>query len=95
MPEARSMVAQLDSAKGLPDIFEIVKTAVRKSTSSERPWLMLGLANLGGGPEGSIGAFCPIATNMIVLKRSRLRGSRRPTRRSASLEACDRELKNA
>jgi hypothetical protein len=67
MPEARSIVAQLDSAKDLPDIFEIVKTAVRKSTGMERPGLMLGLANLGGGPEGLIGAFYPIATNIIVM----------------------------
>ena len=67
MPEARSIVTQLDSAKDLPDIFEIVKTAVRKSTGMERPGLMLGLANLGGGPEGLIGAFYPIATNIIVM----------------------------
>jgi hypothetical protein len=67
MRDAQSIVAGLDSAKDLPDIFEIVKTAVRKSTGMERPGLMLGLANLGGGPEGLIGAFYPIATNIIVM----------------------------
>jgi hypothetical protein len=67
MRDAQSIVAGLDSAKDLPDIFEIVKTAVRKSTGLERPGLMLGLANLGGGPEGLIGAFYPIATNIIVM----------------------------
>jgi hypothetical protein len=67
MRDAQSIIAGLDSAKDLPDIFEIVKTAVRKSTGMERPGLMLGLANLGGGPEGLIGAFYPIATNIIVM----------------------------
>jgi hypothetical protein len=67
MRDAQSIVIGLESAKDLPDIFEIVKTAVRKSTGMERPGLMLGLANLGGGPEGLIGAFYPIATNIIVM----------------------------
>lgn len=61
------MMAQLDSAKDLPDIFELVKKTVRKSTGKERSGLMLGLANLGGGPEGLIGAFYPVATNIIVM----------------------------
>ena len=58
---------QLDSAKDLPDIFELVKTVVRKTIGKERPGLMLGLANLGGGPQGFVGAFYPIATNIIVM----------------------------
>ncbi len=33
----------------------------------ERAGLMLGLANLGGGPQGFVGAFFPIATNIIVM----------------------------
>jgi hypothetical protein len=57
----------LTSAKDLPDIFELVKTVVRKTTGRERPGLMLGLANLGGGPHGFVGAFYPIATNIIVM----------------------------
>ena len=67
MRDAQSIVIGLESAKDLPDIFEVVKTAVRKSTGLERPGLMLGLANLGGGPEGLIGAFYPIATNIFVM----------------------------
>jgi hypothetical protein len=67
MRDAQSIVTGLESAKDFPDIFEIVKTAVRKSIGMERPGLMLGLANLGGGPEGLIGAFYPIATNIIVM----------------------------
>src|SRR5512136_2348113 len=58
---------ELDSAKDLAGIFELVKDAVRKSTGKERSGLMLGLANLGGGPEGFVGAFYPVATNIIVM----------------------------
>jgi hypothetical protein len=65
--------SQLDSAKDLADIFELVKRAVRKTTGRERSGLMLGLANLGGGPQGFVGAFFPIATNIIVMNSLPLR----------------------
>jgi hypothetical protein len=67
------MSGELESAKDLPAIFEVVKTAVRRSTGKERGGLMLGLADLGGGPEGLVGAFYPIATNIIVMNKSPLR----------------------
>lgn len=62
-----SFEARLESAKDLADIFEVVKLAVRKSTGKERSGLMLGLANLGGGYQGFVGAFFPVATNIIVM----------------------------
>lgn len=65
--------SKLDSAKDLTDIFEVVKLAVRRSTGKERAGLMLGLANLGGGPQGFVGAFYPIATNIIVMNSLPLR----------------------
>lgn len=65
--------SELTSAKDLPDIFELVKTVVRKAIGKERPGLMLGLANLGGGPHGFVGAFYPIATNIIVMNSLPLR----------------------
>jgi hypothetical protein len=58
---------QLESAKDLADIFELVKTVVRENTGKERSGLMLGLANLGGGAQGFVGAFYPVATNIIVM----------------------------
>lgn len=64
---------QLASAKDLPDIFELVKAVVRKHAGKERSGLMLGLANLGGGPQGFIGAFYPVATNVIVVDSLPLR----------------------
>lgn len=69
----KSFDNQLSSAKDLPDIFELVKTVVRQTTGRERPGLMLGLANLGGGPQGFVGAFYPIATNIIVMNTLPLR----------------------
>jgi len=62
-----SFESKLDGAKDIPDIFELVKLAVRKTTGRERSGLMLGLSNLGGGPEGFVGAYYPVATNIIVM----------------------------
>ncbi len=67
MNDDESMVKELDTAKDLADIFEIVKEAVREITGRERSGLMLGLADLGGGPQGFVGAFYPVATNIIVM----------------------------
>lgn len=57
----------LQQSKDLVEIFELVKKAVRTTLGRERAGLMLGLANLGGGPQGFVGAFFPIATNIIVM----------------------------
>lgn len=65
--------SKLQSAGDLADIFEVVKLAVRKTTGKERAGLMLGLANLGGGPQGFVGAFYPVATNIIVMNSLPLR----------------------
>jgi hypothetical protein len=72
MQGGKSLASELESAKDLPDIFELVKVAVRRSTGMERGGLMLGLADLGGGPEGLVGAFYPVATNIIVMNKSPL-----------------------
>lgn len=64
---------RLESADDLADIFEIVKLAVRETTGRERSGLMLGLADLGGGPQGFVGAFYPVATNIIVMNSLPLR----------------------
>lgn len=68
-----SINEQLASARDLIEIFELVKRAVIQRTGRSRPGLMLGLANLGGGPEGFIGAFYPIASNVIVMNTLPLR----------------------
>jgi hypothetical protein len=58
---------RLDAARDLADIFELVKDSVSCCTGRGRAGLMLGLANLGGGLDGFVGAFYPVATNIIVL----------------------------
>jgi hypothetical protein len=65
--EIPSFESKLEKARNIPDIFELVKLAVRKTIGKERSGLMLGLSNLGGGPEGFVGAYYPVATNIIVM----------------------------
>lgn len=71
--DGRSYDSELEGAKDLPDIFELVKTAVRRTTGMERGGLMLGMANLGGGADGLVGAFHPLTTNIIVMNSLPLR----------------------
>jgi hypothetical protein len=59
----------LENAKSLPDIFEIVKSAVVESLGRSRSGLMLGLADLGNQPNGWLGAFFPVGTNIIVMNK--------------------------
>ncbi len=60
---------KLRKAKDLPAIFEIVKLAVIKTRKKRRAGLMLGIADLGNHPRGFLGAFYPVATNIIVMNR--------------------------
>jgi hypothetical protein len=60
----------LDRAEGLPEIFEVVKEAVRVSTGMSRAGLMLGLADLGGDAYHMVGGLYPAATNIIVMNRA-------------------------
>lgn len=59
----------LDRARGLPDIFELVKRAVEDGIHRQRGGLMLALADLGNHPRGFIGAFFPLASNVIVMNK--------------------------
>lgn len=60
---------QLDQARNLADIFELVKRGVSASAGRTRAGLMLALADLGNHPQGFLGAFYPIATNVIVMNK--------------------------
>jgi hypothetical protein len=60
---------RLENAKTLPDIFEVVKAAVWECQRKSRGGLMLGLANLGNHPEGFLGAFYPVGSNVIVMNK--------------------------
>jgi hypothetical protein len=59
----------LVNTKSLADIFEVVKKAVLASEKKSRSGLMLGLADLGNHPQGWMGAFYPVGTNIIVMNR--------------------------
>ena len=60
---------RLENTKSLPDIFEVVKAAVWECHRKSRGGLMLGLANLGNHPEGFLGAFYPVGSNVIVMNK--------------------------
>ena len=61
--------SRLETAKSLPDIFELVKAAVWECQRKSRGGLMLGLANLGNHPGGFFGAFYPVGSNVIVMNK--------------------------
>ncbi|HYM38897.1 MAG TPA: hypothetical protein VEY12_01960 [Thermoplasmata archaeon] len=60
---------QLDRARSLADLFELVKRGVSAVVGRNRAGLMLALADLGNHPQGFLGAFYPVATNVIVMNK--------------------------
>jgi hypothetical protein len=67
---------KLATCRDLPDIFELVKQGVRQCTGRERGGLMLGLADLGARPDGFVGAYYPLSSNIIVMNELPLRNLR-------------------
>ena len=59
--------------KTLIESFEQVKDAVRKSEGRSRAGLMLGIQELGSTLNGFIGAYYPVASNIIVINKTPLR----------------------
>jgi len=57
----------------LIDAFEEVKEAVRKTEGRSRAGLMLGLQEIGSSLDGFVGAYFPIASNIIVVNKTPLR----------------------
>ena len=55
------------------EIFELIKEGVESAIGRRRSGLMLGLADLGIRPNGFIGAFYPVSSNVIVMNRTILR----------------------
>src|SRR2546423_15043933 len=60
---------KLDQAQNLSDLFELVKRAVEAVLGRTRAGLMLALADLGNHPQGFLGAFYPVATDVIVMNK--------------------------
>jgi len=64
---------RLEGAREVGDVFELVKEAVRESLGRGRAGLMLGLAPLGFSPQGFIGAYHQMGSNLIVMNSSLLK----------------------
>jgi hypothetical protein len=60
--------SRLEAAKDLPEIFELVKLAVKDQMDRERSGLMLGLTDIQG-PGEFVGGYHPMGTNIIVMNR--------------------------
>ena len=61
-----------ETSHTFPDLFEIVKRLVEDKLGSHRGGLMLGITDLGMGPNGFVGAFFMIGSNAIVINRQPL-----------------------
>ncbi len=66
------MKKRLEDAGGYPQVFSLVKEATQTTLGARRAGIMLGLAELGVTPQGFIGAYHPVDTNIIVLNRNAL-----------------------
>ena len=62
-----------DIKQDLIETFEEVKETVRKTEGRSRAGLMLGLQELGASLQGFIGAYYPVASNIIVINKTPLR----------------------
>lgn len=59
--------------RSLIETFEEVKKAVQKNERRSRSGLMLGLQEIGASLDGFIGAYYPVASNIIVVNMTPLR----------------------
>ena len=72
-PKVHSFAEKLERARGLADIFELVKEVVRRTKKTGRAGLSLGLTELGNEENLLIGAFYPFGSNIIVMNKTPLR----------------------
>jgi hypothetical protein len=63
---------RLEQAKEIGDIFILVKETVRESLNRGRAGIMLGLSPLGFSPNGFIGAYHQLGSNLIVMNSTLL-----------------------
>jgi hypothetical protein len=70
--KSNKYIIAYDAGKTFPDLFEIVKRIVEDKLGTHRGGLMLGLTDLGMGPNGFVGAFFMLGSNAIVINRQPL-----------------------
>ncbi|DAC72682.1 MAG TPA: hypothetical protein DSN98_03820 [Thermoplasmata archaeon] len=59
--------------QSLIETYEEVKKAVQKNERRSRAGLMLGLQEIGASLDGFIGAYYPVASNIIIVNKTPLR----------------------
>ncbi len=65
--EQEEFSKRLSDCSDFADVFEMVKEGVEWTIGKGRAGLMLGIANLGGSNQQYIGAYYPVASNIIVM----------------------------
>ena len=68
--EGASIRRKLTNSQSLQDIFELVKELVWKALKVDQAGLLLGLAEMGIGPQGILGAFYSPDANTIVINKT-------------------------
>jgi len=62
-----------DEAKGFAEVFEVIKEGVEGIFGRSRSGLMLAFQDLGVNPNGFVGAFHPVGSNVIVMNKAILK----------------------
>ena len=70
---ATTTAERLAAARGIPDVFEAVKEAVRRALGKERAGLMVVTQEIGNIPDGFLGAYFVVGANAIVVNQTVLR----------------------
>ena len=68
--EGESIRRKLTNSQSLQDIFELVKEIVWKVLKVDQAGLLLGLAEMGIGPQGILGAYYSPDANTIVINKT-------------------------
>ena len=68
--EGASIRRKLTNSQSLQDIFELVKELVWKVLKVDQAGLLLGLAEMGIGPQGILGAYYSPDANTIVINKT-------------------------
>jgi predicted metalloprotease with PDZ domain len=62
-----------EDSENFAEIFEVIKEGVEKIFGKSRSGLMLAFQDLGVKPNGFIGAFHPVGSNVIVMNKAILK----------------------
>jgi hypothetical protein len=66
----KHFIHSYDEAEGYAELFGVIKEAVESVLGARRAGLMLGISNLGASVRGSVGAYYPTGSNLLVLNEA-------------------------